>query len=204
MKIERNALAAAIVAAGKKDVRYYLNGICIEPDFDKAIVIGTDGSMLAAIHSGVLDNDGQTTPALTDTLIVPRETIENALKITPKKVDFIELLATDNDGAYSLAGIPFQSINARYPDWRRIIPNQISGEVGHYAPQLIARAHKALAEYYGVTVAKYCKAVLHQNGTSAALMQGIDNQALVVLMPMRVDDSKPYGFAWASVQPSRG
>ncbi len=146
VNIERKALAAAILSAPKSDVRYYLNGLLLEVNYD-VIVVGTDGHRITVCLSATT---GDTNEPFN--IIVPHEAISNVLKANKSR--FITLVI-DGD-SHTLGGLPFSPIDGKYPDWRRTIPNDDiqSPLVSSINPSYMLDAHKSTAAYEGKTLAK--------------------------------------------------
>lgn len=109
MMIPVNLLKAVALAAGRHDVRFYLNSVLV----DGAHLVATDGWRM---HVGTLD----TLAAFAMPVIVPLDAVANAVRgVTARDM----LIALEFDGtAWSLGGIPFTPIDARYPQWQRIRP----------------------------------------------------------------------------------
>ena len=85
----------------------------------------------------------------------------------------------------SLSGtLMTQTIVAKFPNWRRVLPRETSKEPGYFDPELLAKFIK-VAKAFGK---KPDEINLHQNGTSAAALtiNDIEN-FLGVVMPMRND-----------------
>lgn len=170
-------LKAALKCASKKDVRYYLNGVCL--DFinpEEMIYIGADGSVLFCAMDKV-DGDfaGQ--------IILPRVELEKALK--GYKQPAIYLTSVDG-GKYLLGDTILTAVDCKFPDYSRIIPQTVSNETAQYNPALLDQAAKALLE------AGYKFPALHYNGTSAVMVG--DKNALCVIMAWRVEPSAYTGF----------
>ncbi len=105
-----NMLKAALISAGKKDARYYLNGICV----DGRTLVATDGSRLFAAK--IPDDE------LVPDVIIPRDAVERALKIADKRQVVIGLSHDPVAKTWVLGGLTFEPIDGKYPDWRRLIP----------------------------------------------------------------------------------
>ena len=103
MQIKTNDLKAVLLAAGKKDIRYYLNGIHV----NSRHIVGTDGHRVHVIaHGGDWPHDPVT---------IPREVVELAVKAKT-----LELTLT----AEALGAISYKPIDGIYPDYMRVIPAQ--------------------------------------------------------------------------------
>jgi len=189
INLERKALEFCKLAMAKKDIRYYLNALCIELNGDKARFISTDGHRLnTCVHD--IENEG------VDVLIIDRDIILSVLRLHDKKVKTLELVI-DHD-YYSLGGVVFVPMSARFPDWRRVVPDDLSGEAGQFNPNYLLDAQKSLAVWHDSTPTKFHKYNISHNGIGgAAIMRGNDDNAFVVIMGMRPsagDSNDPYAF----------
>lgn len=144
INLYRSGLAACLELAGNKDVRGYLNGVAVELNGDAGIVltVATDGHALGC-YDHKAANHGALPECLRATIIIPRDVVANALKITPKKAPFVEL-EVDGDRT-TLAAIPFAAIDGTFPDWRRVVPKQYDADAlcAMLNPALLARIAKA-------------------------------------------------------------
>lgn len=173
MFIPMTMIKAAIPCAGEKGVRYYLNGANFTyTASDKRLrVISTDGSIMSCF-SVYLPECEEVDYSVT----IPIETLKLAAKV---KAPGLELTA----GA--LGQFLFKPVEGKFPDYRRVIPASVDGTPGDYQPELLQRATNALRAYYGTKCAAY---QLDQNGMGGAVMHNGENDAMVVIMPMRVTD----------------
>lgn len=171
--IERDILAAALACAAKKDVRFYLNGVLIEPLASGYCVVATNGHVLFA-GEGRCDN----TPA--KPVIIPREACEAALK-TKRKVMICE---DKGDGTYVLAdSILFRPVEGTFPNWRRVVPRtqeDIPLGFGPLAPDVLNTLSKSAKEL-GIK----CITPVFPLGHDRAAMY-VREDYLWVAMPLRV------------------
>ena len=117
MKIELSTdyLSAVLIAAAKSDVRHYLNGVFVEVNKEgTAYIVGTDGYRLHVAKQVVPTPPGEEASA-----IIPRDQVENALKITPKKQGSILLDTASN----TLGGVTFSPVEGRFPLWKEVLPS---------------------------------------------------------------------------------
>lgn len=161
-----NTLKALLLIAGKKDVRYYLNGILI--DHVKRVAVATNGAMLMVIKLAADDE-------VNASAIIPRELAEKAVKIGDGT------LSISVDGMIKLGGLSAKGVDGRYPDWLRVVPETTSGVAGHYNHELTNTIQKAAALVLGT---KNYVIHLNQNGDGAAMV-AIGDEGLAVVMPMR-------------------
>lgn len=176
IKIPTHYLAALMLFAGQKDIRYYLNGIYVETVPEGAILTATNGHMIGAFLVEQDDLD-------VASAIVPNEMIAALLAIKPKGDATLTILA---DGALSLryedTTFGGRAINGKYPEWRRVMPSATpSGECAQFNPRYIT------------AIAKACKLIdqawptLAHNGKGPALIGLGDPNFVGALMPMSED-----------------
>lgn len=101
MRISSKILKAILLAAGKKDIRYYLNGIHVNARH----LVAADGFRLHAYSHGQEWSHGPVT--------IPRPSIETALKM--RSVD-IEVTNT------TVGAVNYEPVGGTYPDYMRVIP----------------------------------------------------------------------------------
>ncbi len=106
---------AVLYASAKDDVRYFFNGIYLDPTGDGLALVETDGHRIAY---GTLPVE----TGLTRGIIIPRESakfILSSLQDGPVRLSIA-------DGQINVTGtgcdITAKLIDGRYPDWRRVIP----------------------------------------------------------------------------------
>jgi len=190
ISIQASAIRAATICAAKKDIRYYLQGVYINVAHrDYATVCGTDGHVLFAGRATI---ENMASDLLPFNMIVPLDIV----KKIDKKAHAV-ILESLPDGTYLLDGTRFAPLDNRFPDYSRVIPliGQIqpeSAKPGHFDYALIVRGNDALNVYYGGKAKVY---PLEQRGNDSAVMHNGENVAVVVVMPMRINDVNGYqGF----------
>jgi hypothetical protein len=190
--LKTNVLRAALICAAKKDIRYYLQGICISFNHPEvAMVCGTNGHILFA---GQCPIDVIEAPdAYGFEIIVPGDVIKGL----DKKAEVVMLETIDSmpKGYYVLGNSRFQAIDARFPDISRVIPSRDAfAEIkpSYFKPEYLCTANEALAMYYGDKKDK-CYS-LAQRGDASGVVHNERNDALVVVMPMRNDAGSYQGL----------
>ena len=191
MKLTINAstIRAAAVAAASKDIRYYLVGVHLSiAHQDFATVYGTDGHMLFAGRASYsVDGEESLEPLA---ITIPLDIVKKC----DKRADLFTLESLP-DGSYMLDGMRFSPLDGRYPDVQRVITrvDQVQPvEVAFCDPDLLVRAHSAMALYYGDKKGTtYC---MLQQGRSATLIHNVASDAICVVMPMRGKDAEYQGF----------
>jgi hypothetical protein len=181
--LKTNVLRAALICAAKKDLRYYLQGVCVSFNHPEvAMVYGTDGHILFAGQSPIEVIEGPDNFGFS--IIIPSDTI----KAIDKKSEFIELetIAGGAKDYYLLGNARFQAIDARYPDISRVVPARDAFselKPSYFDPALIVKGNEALAMYYGSKKGKVFP--LLSRGDYSGVIHNDQNDALVVIMPMR-------------------
>lgn len=179
LSIRVSDLQAALTCAAVKDIRSYLNGVYMEyiPNGDGGTLtfVGTDGhALFVGTAPAVFDDGEQSAPFW---MTIPADTVKAACK---SKMPCVTL-ADMPDGRYTLADTVFAPLDGKYPDFRRVVPDRVSGEIGNYDGDLLARAQKAL-NFYFQSKGKLFK--LTQGGKNGcAVMAGNSRDACVVIMP---------------------
>jgi hypothetical protein len=190
ISIQASAIRAATICAAKKDIRYYLQGVYINVAHRYyATVCGTDGHVLFAGRATIENMAGDLLPF---NMIVPLDVVKKIDKKAHAVI--LELLP---DGTYLLDGTRFTPLDGRFPDYKRVIPRMDQIQTAPVAPgnfdyALIVRGNDALNAYYGGKTKVY---PLEQRGNDSAVMHNGENVAVVVVMPMRINDVNGYqGF----------
>ena len=190
--LKTSVLRAALLCSAKKDIRYYLQGICISFNHPEiAMVCGTNGHILFA---GQCPIDVIEAPeAYGFEIIVPGDVIKGL----DKKADVVMLETIDAmpKGHYVLGNTRFQAIDARFPDVSRVIPSRDAfSEIkpSYFKPEYLCTANEALAMFYGDRKDK-CYS-LAQRGDASGVVHNERNDALVVVMPMRNDAGSYQGL----------
>lgn len=183
IEIPTAILKAALVCASTEQVRYYLNGVYVDP---KGFLVSTCGHRMFVGKIDLTD-----TPAF-DGWIIPREAIKRAL--TGYKAETITI-APDRVGAIMCA-----PVDGIYPDWRRVVPptDGLSGEVAQFNPEYIADMGKIGVMLRGKR-RNSLDAHIHHNGEGPAAITFPEiDHAFAVLMPIRAHHSDNGSTAWST------
>ena len=184
-----NTLKAALLFAPKDDVRYYLNGVYIDPT--RRLCVATDGAtmLVARIEAPESHTNGDTPGA---PYIVPRETLEAGLKAWGKATPDIVLTHDSETRKLRVGNLSGEAVNGKFPEFERVIPRTLieRGTVGSFNPEYIARANKGLCMIIGANPGRTF-ADLHHNGPNmAGLLTLSGSNALAIVMPMRAEPDK--------------
>lgn len=183
--------AAAMHVAGKKDVRYYLNGLLIEPGVDGAVCVATDGHRLLVIRTNV--------PWSLGSVIVPRAACEHIAKLKGPiqfEGEGEQFAAVSGSAKYG-----FTPIDARFPDWRAVFPQDrdellATGLDPALLEGVMKSAKLLIAEFGKLRGRKKSALAIKLHGERSSLMAVTElredspvTHAAFVVMPMR--DSAP-------------
>ena len=167
-------LKAVMLAAGKKDVRYYLNGVMVR----NGEVAATNGHMALIIKSDDIKSDGQ--------YIIDNDTLK--MIVTSHKgikganrVEVIDSMTTTGSSKISIT-----PVDSKFPDVNRVIPQETSGEIAHFNYEYLLVCQKANKEFVD---RKNVYVKLQHNGQAGAKFESEDedlNKLIGVVMPLRV------------------
>lgn len=187
--------AALLHAMAKKDVRYYLKGLYLEPSHGTVRAVATDGSVLMVATDAYSKWQGDETP-----VIVPRDAIEWAVKNSKAgsiivRVDGDKAEVVASNGASMVATL----VDGKFPDWKMVIPaGPLSGEEPFLASgylERLGKAGSALTKMGGAAKSKigvYPRIIGNGLRSSASFRYGGMAEGLDlggVVMPMRADES---------------
>ena len=192
--ISRDKLKAAALFAATKDVRYYLCGVLIESTPLQTRIIATDGHALFCSKDDAKDdNEG------TFTGIMPNDTVKQILawKAPYKGAAVVITTADDPAGEHraECAGntAVFKLIDAKFPEYARVVPEKVSGDASHIDPELLMKC-KTAAKTLGTSSKGYF--AFKQGGDGSAIAV-FSSEAFAVIMPMRGDKADAVDVAWA-------
>lgn len=178
--VPADMLRAALVCASNEKARFYLNGVYVDP---KGFLVSTDGHRLFCGKIDVSD-----APAF-DGWIIPRDAIKRAL--AGSKAD---LIGVSPAHAGDIACSP---VDGSFPDWRRAVPTELSGETAQFNPAYVADMGKIGEILFG-RGKPVLAAQIHHNGEGpAGVTFATCEDAFAVLMPIRATYTDP-ADAWAT------
>jgi DNA polymerase-3 subunit beta len=135
--IRNDLLRAAAMFASTEQYRFYLCGVYVESVGERLRLVSTDGKVLFAAQVEI----GAHEPVK---VIIPLDLIKR-LPTTKRKHDHIDMVIEGNKIALTYMGttISADAIDGAFPDYARIVPNEISYEAAHYDPEQIVQFTKA-------------------------------------------------------------
>lgn len=151
--IEISTIKALLLFAAKKDMRFYLNGLHIEQSANGTFAVASNGHAIAIAR---IDSEAHEPASIT----IDRQYIDG---LKSSYAVFFEQL----EGGMVKLGVVGTSItvpilDAKYPDWRRVVSAKQTGEQAYFDPD-----HAALVNKAGQTIRKSkVPYIIQQNGNS--------------------------------------
>lgn len=177
-EVSINAIRAARSHAADKDVRYYLLGVHF--DLEAGRIVATDGHRAFICAGPVVPGAG--------TFIMPNALVDSVLKAVGKRplYDTVEVSYANGTVQVKTVNGTFSApaVDGTFPDWRRIVPQSVSGETAQFNPEYLTDAREALATYQGFKTDKTAIKVSH-NGASPSICTSNCDDAIVIVMPLR-------------------
>ena len=193
--ITAKQVAVLLQFAAKHDVRDYLNAICIQTDGTKAHAVATDGAIMGVFKLHVQR------PVEKCELIVPRYLLENVKSTSARAPVSISVEETSPSHPRNITvrqgGTQWHGMtdSRAYPDWRRVIPEKVSGEPTNLSVIVYEKLCKAAKLVQGNKNPFF---ILGQNGTGASIVDLQDENFIGIVMPILVDKKD---IARVSVRP---
>jgi hypothetical protein len=169
--IDINTLKALMLFAGKKDIRYYINGLHIEQGAGGTLAVATNGHCLAVAR---IDSEAYEPASCT----INRQyidTIKTKYAVTFTQNDAATVSITTENGT-----ITMPIMDAKFPEWRRVVSAKQTGEQAYFHPDNVTMVEKA-----GQTIRKQSFAyVIQQNGDSVGYCS-LGEHVHAYVMPLR-------------------
>lgn len=172
--ISKVVLSAAALVAATRDIRYYLNGVCVFQRNSIVYVAATDGISL------FIDFLPDAEPAEQDfEVIIPIDTVKRTLKV---KIKDFRLAEQSQYGMWTIGPDAFKPIDGRFPDVLRVIPSNTSNEHADFDFERLAIAQKALRLATGLKCGFFH--LSHNGQGGVAIMRGNSEFPLMLVMAM--------------------
>ncbi len=182
--LSKRAIAAHLFTAGNKDVRFYLNGVYVNPA--SGHMVSTDGVvLLLTMHAELKDVHGCG-------FIMPRATLAAVIKQVPKREDAFTVEVSDRSPPMltfrpsATASVTCEAIDGGFPTYQRVIPAEVSGQPGTYDALIVSRVGDALRTLGDLKTGQSVR--LYQNGDGAAWMRldGVYSETMRTPVPPHV------------------
>jgi len=196
--IKQSTIKSVSLAMAKNDIRYYLNGLHIETNGRETRIVATDGHRMNVArvkhYDFLVGEDGKRTAIeaeLTDieSVIIPAELVKSIVTHKfPKSYKHSDVtISTEGDKvtATVMGGVQYSAlrVDGKFPDWRRVVPDTLSGEHAEYNPEYVFSAIEAWRIYCDLS--KTACVSIARNGTGAG---GIFVEGFAaIIMPWRTD-----------------
>jgi DNA polymerase III sliding clamp (beta) subunit (PCNA family) len=205
-KIHARDIAKVAPFRAEQDVRYYLHGVHVEPVSGGVVVCATNGHMLAATFSEgshvdeacILDMPSSCANAITRAArnqgsYLSLEDKNSRLEVVTKRDSMRAGVMVET--SYVKPGRPL--IDARFPEWRKVIPKNediVEGISATYNPDYLRAAINAVyadeSEYRsGAAGLRFFHRRDMPNESALLIRSG--PTFFVVIMPMRAPDMTP-------------
>lgn len=202
LTFDARTLKAALVCVSTDETRYYLKGVAVQYDAGQLFIVATDGHRIIAMQPEVEamqpDADIHPTDALglPYNVIIPVDIVKN-LKLN-KLVDECTLTIDGDKGELEHCGqsVRFNFIDGTFPDWRRIIPPNISGELAQFDNKYIGEMPKIVAAF-GKKVTHI--SIEHNGDAPAFVALELPVPYVMLIMPYRDRNPEATIPSWAKV-----
>jgi len=189
-KLNLNYLKALNCINAKKDVRYYLNGVFFEINSNGLYLVATDGHKLALLHNHTIKSDEHIKA------IMPREFIDQLSKNIDKKQLIADIAIVNDQFSINYKNNYYQvkAIDGTYPDYKRIFPENVSGEFAHYNFEYLVDFNKCMRLL--TDKGNAFQVMVEHNGSKAGivdlLFQGHEWNSMGLIMPMKQENTSHY------------
>lgn len=207
-----DTLRALLTVAGERDVRFYLNGVCLDTTGPEPVMVATDGCRMLMVRA----------PRLVSTLprgcyVIPRAMLEAVKPVklgrgqgdAPVTLTVLAPIAGADTGRAELVGATTASaplVDGRFPDWRRVVPSKLTGKPCQYNTDYLADFGTVARLLVSAKRGEMVFPTFAHNGDIGG-RKGDHGAALVtfprspdafgVLMPMRTDSPPTVAPHWA-------
>ena len=167
-------LKAVMLAAAKKDVRYYLNGVMVR----NGEMAATNGHMALLIKSESIKSDGE--------YIIYNDTLKMIVTSHKGIKGYTRIEVIDSMTTTGSSKISITPVDGKYPGVNQFTPQETSGEIAHFNYEYLLACQKANEEFLE---RKYAHIKLQHNGKAGAKFDSDDedgNKLIGVVMPVRI------------------
>lgn len=177
--VNADMLRAALLCASSEETRYYLKGVFVDP---AGKLVSTDNHRMFVGTIDLAASEHNPAPGSFTGWIICRDVLKRAL--AGHKLPTITI-APDRTG-----DIACQPVDGTFPDWRRVVPSEITGTVAQFNPAYVADMGKIGLLLQDKPKRGYSSAGLtariHHNGEAPAgvTFPGVED-AFAILMPIR-------------------
>lgn len=134
-------IAYVSLFAGTQDIRYYLNGVCLQNSSDGFFAVATDGHVLAYAKLGdKLGDDFE--------IILQNSTVKIIAACKDRLgIDLEHNSATSEVSIRTQEGTQtLKALGGKYPDWRRVVPQDDTAQIDNGQPLGLKASNLALLD----------------------------------------------------------
>lgn len=139
-----DTLRALLTVAGERDVRFYLNGVCLDTTGPAPVFVATDGARMLVVRAEPLVS---TLPP--GCYVIPRAMLEAVKPVklsrgqsnAPVTLTVLAPVAGTDTGRAELVGATTASaplVDGRFPDWRCVVPSNLTGIASQFNTDYLA------------------------------------------------------------------
>lgn len=135
--VKTAAVAAAVLIAPTKDIRYYLNGVQVKVDEAGRVLVRATNGYIAFEDVGGIEG-----PRPCE-FVIPVDVAKQIAKSKAREVCIVR----NDDGAYVCEGRIFKPVDGAFPDIDRVMPKREKGfeqVVSYYDADLLSLSQKAM------------------------------------------------------------
>ena len=203
LTVRAEVIAVLKLFASDKDVHYYLNGINLEIGRKETRLVATDGVMLGCFR---VESEQPDVDAPLTNIIIPNDLLK-PIKPTKPLGLLVEITIGERETPVSKARpvtiastamslrVSGTTLDAVYPDYRRAIPDEVSGEPAQFDARYLAALAKAWSILHGAKSAPHVG--IGHNGHNAALIDLGADDFVGAIMPLRGMEPPKTCPSWA-------
>lgn len=193
--IDLNKRKIAMVAyvaqfSADKDIRFYINGVCIQNKKDGLFAVATNGHILAYARLGEAQSEQEFEFILSNAFVKDAIlSFKDAGDLTIEQKTIEGQNYIEANGASTRKSM--KAMRGCYPDWRRVVPSEdaepVADTVG-FNPKYLAvfeKAYKAFKKF-DKTIGEGVAVTLHGPTSAAVFVPRDVPEIKAVVMPMRV------------------
>ena len=166
-------LKVVMLAAAKKDIRHYLNGVMIR----NGEIAATNGHMALMVKSDGIKSDGE--------YMIDNDTLKMIVSTHKGVKGDNPIEVKDGMVITGSSKISINQIDGKFLDINLVIPQETSGEIAHFNYEYLLACQKANEEFLD---RKNVYIKLQHNGRSGAKFESDDendNKLIGAVMPIR-------------------
>lgn len=195
MKLSLTKAQLAMVAyvaqfSADKDIRFYINGVCLQNHKDGLFAVATNGHIMAYARLGDAQDEQEFELILSNVFVKDAIlSFKDAGDLTIEQKTIEGQNYIEANGASTRKSM--KAMGGRYPDWRRVFPSEdaepVADTVG-FNPKYLAvfeKAYKAFKKF-DKSIGEGVAVTLHGPTNAAVFVPRDAPEIRAVVMPMRV------------------